>query len=61
MQLRPHDGYDSTITGTSNWDDVKDSDVFIITAGIPRKPGMNRDEFIKKLEMKIYDEIKKIS
>ncbi len=46
MQLRPHDGYDSTITGTSNWDDVKDSDVFIITAGIPRKPGMNREDLL---------------
>ena len=47
MQLRPHDGYDSTITGTSNWDDVKDSDVFIITAGIPRKPGMNREDLLE--------------
>ena len=41
MQLRPHDGYDANITGTSNWKDVKDADVFIITAGIPRKPGMD--------------------
>ena len=47
MQLRPHDGYDSTITGTSNWNDVKDSDVFIITAGIPRKPGMNREDLLE--------------
>ena len=41
MQLRPHDGYDSNISGTSNWNDLKNTDVFIITAGIPRKPGMN--------------------
>ena len=47
MQLRPHDGYDSTISGTSNWNDVKDSDVFIITAGIPRKPGMNREDLLE--------------
>ena len=47
MQLRPHDGYDSNIIGTSNWDDVKDSDVFIITAGIPRKPGMNREDLLE--------------
>ena len=47
MQLRPHDGYDSNIIGTSNWDDVKDSDVFIITAGIPRKPGVNREDLIE--------------
>ena len=46
MQLRPHDGYDSNITGTSNWDDLKDSDVFIITAGIPRKPGMDREDLL---------------
>ena len=47
MQLRPHDGYDSNITGTSNWKDVKDADVFIITAGIPRKPGMDREDLLE--------------
>ena len=46
MQLRPHDGYDVNITGTSNWKDVKDADVFIITAGIPRKPGMDREDLL---------------
>lgn len=47
MQLRPHDGYDSNIAGTSDWNDVKDSDVFIITAGIPRKPGMDREDLLE--------------
>jgi len=47
MQLRPHDGYDSDISGTSNWNNVKDADVFIITAGIPRKPGMNREDLLE--------------
>ena len=47
MQLRPHDGYDTNISGTSNWDDIKDSDIFIITAGIPRKPGMNREDLLE--------------
>ena len=47
MQLRPHDGYDSDITGTSNWDDLKNVDVFIITAGLPRKPGMNREDLLE--------------
>jgi len=47
MQLRPHDGYDADISGTSNWDDVKNADVFIITAGIPRKPGMNREDLLE--------------
>ena len=46
MQLRPHDGYDADISGTSNWNDVKNADVFIITAGIPRKPGMNREDLL---------------
>ena len=47
MQLRPHDGYDTNIYGTSNWDKLKDTDVFIITAGIPRKPGMNREDLLE--------------
>ena len=46
MQLRPHDGFDVNITGTSDWNDLKDSDVFIVTAGIPRKPGMNREDLL---------------
>ena len=45
MQLRPHDGYDSNIIGTSNYSDIEDSDV-IITAGIPRKPGMDREDLM---------------
>ena len=47
MQLRPHDGSDSNIVGSSDWKDVRDSDVFIITAGIPRKPGMSRDDLLE--------------
>ncbi len=46
MQLRPHDGHDSNITGTSEWNDTKESDVYIITAGIPRKPGMDREDLL---------------
>ena len=47
MQLRPHEGYDSNITGSADWNDVKGTDVFIITAGIPRKPGMNREDLLE--------------
>lgn len=47
MQLRPHDGYDVNISGTSDWNDVNEADVFIITAGIPRKPGMNREDLLE--------------
>ena len=46
MQLRPHDGYDTNIFGTSNYNDIKNSDVIIITAGIPRKPGMDREDLM---------------
>ena len=47
MQLGPHDGYDANISGTSDWKDLKDSDVFIITAGLPRKPGMDREDLLE--------------
>jgi malate dehydrogenase len=39
-------GYDSKITGTSNWADVAGAEVVIITAGVPRKPGMSRDDLL---------------
>ena len=45
-QLAPLDGFDSNIIGTSKPEDLKDSDVVIITAGIPRKPGMNREDLL---------------
>ena len=47
MQLKPHDGYDANISGTSNWKDLTDSDVFIITAGLARKPGMVREDLLE--------------
>jgi malate dehydrogenase len=39
-------GYDSNIRGTANWADLEGSDVLIITAGIPRKPGQSRDDLV---------------
>jgi len=39
-------GYDAHVTGTANWADCAGSDVMIITAGIPRKPGQSRDDLI---------------
>jgi malate dehydrogenase len=39
-------GYDSNIKGTSSWDEIAGSDVVIITAGVPRKPGMSRDDLL---------------
>ena len=46
MQLRPHDGYDVNIKGTSDYKDIEGSDVIVITAGIPRKPGMDREDLM---------------
>ena len=40
------DGFDVNFVGTNNYDDTKNSDVVIITAGIPRKPGMTRDDLL---------------
>jgi malate dehydrogenase len=56
MQLRPHDGYDPDISGTSDWNDLKDADIFIITAGIPRKPGMNREDLLE-INLKIMKDV----
>jgi malate dehydrogenase len=39
-------GYDVRIQGTSNWDDLAGSQVAIVTAGIPRKPGMSRNDLL---------------
>ena len=39
-------GYDSAITGTSNWEHMAGADVLIVTAGIPRKPGQSRDDLV---------------
>ncbi len=46
MQLRPHDGYDVDIQGSSEFADIKDADLIIITAGVPRKPGMDREDLL---------------
>jgi malate dehydrogenase len=46
LEATPVLGVDANIIGTSNYDDTKDSDVVIITAGIARKPGMSRDDLV---------------
>ena len=47
LQSSPVEGFDVKITGTQSYEDTKDSDVVIITAGMPRKPGMSRDDLLK--------------
>lgn len=46
MQASPIVGFDANIVGTTSYDDARDSDVVVITAGIPRKPGMSRDDLL---------------
>ncbi len=45
-QSAPIEGFDSRIVGTNSYEDTKDSDLVIITAGIARKPGMSRDDLL---------------
>lgn len=46
-QASPVERFDSTITGTTDYADIAGADVVVITAGLPRKPGMSRDDLIK--------------
>ena len=43
----PIEGYDCRLTGTNNYKDTANSDIVVITAGVPRKPGMSRDDLLK--------------
>jgi malate dehydrogenase len=55
-QLAAVDGYDCRITGTTDWKDVAGSDVLIITAGVPRKPGMSREDLLD-INLKIMRDV----
>src|SRR3984957_8894967 len=46
FEASPVEGFDAWVTGTSDYKDTAGSDVVIITAGIPRKPGMSRDDLL---------------
>src|SRR5260370_13686629 len=48
LQAGPVLGYDSLITGTNDYSDTANSDIVVITSGFPRKPGMSRDDLLKK-------------
>jgi malate dehydrogenase len=45
-EASPVEGFDAAYSGSSNYADIKGADVVIVTAGIPRKPGMSRDDLI---------------
>src|SRR6267378_4930947 len=45
-QLTPVEGFDARYSGTSDYKDIEGSDVVIVTAGVPRKPGQSRDDLV---------------
>ncbi|MEC7695492.1 MAG: malate dehydrogenase [Planctomycetota bacterium] len=47
MEASPIMGFDSQIAGTTDYSDTAESDIVVITAGLPRKPGMSRDDLLK--------------
>ncbi len=50
------DGFNVKFSGSDNYEDIKDSDVIIITAGVPRKPGMSRDDLLG-INLKIIKQV----
>ncbi|WP_054028580.1 malate dehydrogenase [Bacillus sp. FJAT-28004] len=64
LEATPVLGVDANIIGTANYEDTKDSDVVIITAGIARKPGMSRDDLVSTnagIVRSVCENIKKTS
>ena len=63
-QSSPVNGFNVNLSGTDNYEDTKNSDVIIITAGVPRKPGMTRDDLLGinlKIIKQVAEGIKKSS
>ena len=63
-QSSPVEGFDVNLLGTDKYEDTKNSDVIIITAGVPRKPGMTRDDLLGinlKIIKQVADGIKNTS
>jgi len=64
MQASPILGFDSQIIGTNDYADSANSDVIVVTAGIPRKPGMSRDDLLAtnaKIVTNVAEQIKATS
>ena len=55
-QSSPVDRFNINLSGTDNYEDTKNSDVIIITAGVPRKPGMSRDDLLE-INLKIIRQV----
>ncbi|MEH7333102.1 malate dehydrogenase [Neobacillus drentensis] len=62
LEASPVQGFDANITGTSDYADIQDADLVLITAGLPRKPGMSRDDLVStnaKIIEQVSENIKK--
>ncbi|HEY4892531.1 MAG TPA: malate dehydrogenase, partial [Reyranella sp.] len=57
-QLTPVEGFDAKYSGTSDYKDIEGADVVIVTAGVPRKPGMTRDDLVG-INAKVIDSVGK--
>src|SRR6187401_1369042 len=55
-QSSPVDGFDSALTGANSYEAIKDADVCIVTAGVPRKPGMSRDDLLG-INLKVMEQV----
>jgi malate dehydrogenase len=55
-QSAPVEGYDAKISGTSKYEDLAGADVVIVTAGVPRKPGMSRDDLLE-INLKVMEQV----
>jgi malate dehydrogenase len=47
FQAAPVEGFDARVIGSNGFDETKDSDVVIVTSGVPRKPGMSREDLLE--------------
>jgi len=55
-QSAPVEGFSPRFKGTNEYADIKDADVVIVTAGVPRKPGMSRDDLIE-INLKVMEQV----
>ena len=55
-QSAPVEGFNASIKGTSEYKDIAGADVIIVTAGVPRKPGMSRDDLLE-INLKVMEQV----
>ncbi|MFG1464974.1 malate dehydrogenase [Xanthobacter sp. DSM 24535] len=55
-ELSPVEGFDSKLSGANSYEDIAGADVVIVTAGVPRKPGMSRDDLLS-INLKVMEQV----